>query len=157
MPPNLTLKPHHFVDIIRSFGCGQKTFEPHPYGHAVCTVSEAILSNPETALTIELGADSICHPCVHNIDGVCDDTINTSNRPKAPKSKQAYNLLIDQRWSQRLGITQGDRFTARELCRLIHDKMGDTTDIYHEMPADLVAKRRENLVNGLEYYLAKER
>ncbi len=152
----ISIKPHHFVDIITSFGAGNRVFKPHPYGHAVHTVSEIISSNREVYLKIESGIDDICRPCVHNVDGLCDDTIDTSYRPSAPSSKREWNLLIDQRWCKRLGIKQGDRIQVRELCELIRDKMGDITDIYKEVPAGMTAERSNNLVRGLEYYLRQE-
>jgi len=64
--------------------------------------------------------------------------------------------LIDQRWCKRLGIKQGDHLKARELCERIRDKMGDITDIYHEIPTRMTAERNTNLVRGLEYYLGQE-
>lgn len=149
----ILIKPHHFIDIITSFGAGQRTFQPHPYGHGVHTVSQWILDDGDTIIEMELGADDICKPCIHNINGSCDDTIDTSFRPQAPSSKKAWNLLIDQRWCERLGIRQGDQFSARDLCRRIRNKMGDITDIYREVPADRTKKRKDNLIKGLEYYL----
>ena len=156
MRSTISIKPHHFVDIITSFGAGSRTFKPHPYGHAVHTVSEQIDSKREVCLKIELGIDDICSPCVHNAAGFCDDTIDTSYRPSAPSSKSEWNQLIDQRLCKRLGIKQGDRFQVRELCELIRDKMGDITDIYNEVPAGMTAERSANLVKGLEYYLRQE-
>lgn len=153
----ISIKPHHFVDIVTSFGAGRRAFQPHPYGHAVHTISQRILDNRDVVLEMELGADDICGPCIHNVDGSCDDTIDTSFRPAAPSSKEDWNLLIDRRWCDRLGIEQGDRFSARELCGLIRDKMDDIADIYCEIPADMTEQRRGNLVRGLGYYLgAKE-
>ena len=149
----ISIKPHHFIDIITSFGAGQRTFQPHPYGHNVHTVSQQILDDCDTILEMELGIDHICRPCIHHVNGTCDDTIDTSFRPQAPQSKNAWNLLIDQRWCERLGIRQGDRFSARDLCRRIRDRMGDITDIYREVPADRTKKRQANLIKGLEYYL----
>ena len=35
--------------------------------------------------------------------------------------------------------------------------MGDLTTIYPEIPADRTAKRTEDLLRGIEFYLAKER
>ena len=94
----ISIKPHHFVDIITAFGGGRTEFEPHPYAHALHSVAERILSDPGVRLRIELGADDICLPCRHNADGLCDDTIDTSFRPEAPRSKLEWNLLIDRRW-----------------------------------------------------------
>ena len=152
----ISIKPHHFVDIITSFGTGDRTFQPHPYGHAVHTVSEKIDNNREVYLKIELGIDDICRPCAHNVSGFCDDTIDTSYRPLAPSSKKEWNLLIDQRWCKRLEIRQGDELKAHEFCERIRDKMGDITDIYQEVPAHMTAERSANLVRGLEYYLRRE-
>jgi len=156
MRSTISIKPHHFVDIITSFGAGRRIFKPHPYGHAVHTVSEKIHSNRKVCLKIELGIDDICRPCTHNVDGFCDDTIDTSYRPLAPSSKSEWNLLIDQRWCKRLGVKQGDRVQARELCEWIRDKMSDITDIYYEVPACRIAERSTNFVRGLEYYLKQD-
>lgn len=153
----ILIKPHHLVDIITSFGAGQRTFKPHPYGHAVHTVSQAILDDPNTTLKIELGADDICRPCKHNINGFCDDTIDTSYRPQAPSLKREWNLLVDHRWCERLGIRSGDTLSARELARLILDKMGDITGIYQEIPADMTAQRNADLVKGLKFLLKQKR
>jgi len=152
----ISIKPHHFIDIITSFGTGHRTFQAHPCGHAVHIVSEQILNDREICLKMELGIDDICKPCVHNVGGVCSDNIDTSYRPSAPSSKNDWNLLIDQRWCQRLGIEQGAQYNAHNLCELIRVKMGDITDIYHEIPGHMTAKRNVNLVKGLEYYLRTE-
>ena len=148
----ISIKPHHFVDIITYFGAGKKS-EPHPYRHAVHIVTAQILSNRGILLAIELGADDICQPCIHNIDGLCDDTIDTSYRPQAPSLKREWNLLLDQRWCERLEINQGNRLTARELCMLIRDLAGDITDIYCEIPADITSKKAKNLEEGLCKFL----
>ena len=149
----IAIKPHHFVDIVTSVGDGCTKFEPHPYGHAVHTVSETILENPDTTLRMELGADDVCLPCCHNIDGCCDDTIDISFRPKAPKSKREYNLLIDERWCERLGLQQGDELTAREFCRLLKDRTDNLEEIYRENPPDRVADRQAKLRQGIAWFL----
>jgi hypothetical protein len=149
----ITIKPHHFVDIITAIGDGRTEFQPHPYGHALHIVAEQILGNRDVCLRIELGADDICLPCRHNVDGLCDDTIDTSFRPKAPKSKRQYNLLIDRRWSERLGVQQDDQLTARELCLSIRDCAGDIRDVYRELPADRTAERQAKLQEGVARFL----
>jgi len=149
----IAIKPHHFVDIMTSFGDGCTEFQPHPYGHAVHSVAKKILGNRDIDLRIELGADDICLPCRHNIDGRCDDTINTSFRPQAPKSKREYNLLIDRRWSERLGLRQDDRLTARELCLRIRDCADDIEDIYRETPAERTVERQAKLQKGVAKFM----
>jgi hypothetical protein len=149
----IAIKPHHFVDILTAFGHGRKAFQPHPYGHALHSVAMQILANPDIDLRIELGADDICLPCRHNVGGLCDDMIDTSFRPEAPKSKRQYNLLIDQRWSQRLGLRQDDRLTARQLSLRIRDCLDNIEEIYLEIPADRTAERQAKLRSGLAEFL----
>jgi hypothetical protein len=149
----IAIKPHHFVDIVTALGDRGVDFRPHPYGHAVHRVAGDILENRDVELRMELGADDICRPCCHNIDGRCDDTIDTSERPLAPKSKREWNLLIDRRWCERLGLGQDDRLTARELCRRIRDCAGDIRDIYREMPVERTAQRQVKLRRGIALFL----
>jgi hypothetical protein len=144
----IPIKPHHFIDIIRDYGAGVRTFKPHPYGHLVHVVAERVTADPDVLLVMELGADAICEPCVHNIDGLCDDTIDTSQRPKAPTSKRKYNLLLDERWCERLGLKEGDRLTAREFCRRLIDLPGDFTSTYAEEPEDDTAARERDVRTG---------
>lgn len=146
-------KPHHFVDILTSFGKGKTPLEPHPYGHAVHSVTKRLLSDRDVLLQMELGADDICRPCEHNVNGLCDDTIDTSFRPQAPSSKREWNLIIDERWCERLGLKQGDRLTARQFCERVRDLAGDLADIYPEIPADRTAERARGLGQGVKQFL----
>lgn len=144
----ITIKPHHFVDIITSFGEGTP-FEPHPYGHAVHTVARKILDNIDAEIKIELGADDICRPCIHNINGFCDDTIDNSYRPLAPESKREWNLLIDKRWCPCLRLKQGDTLAGFELCRRISRCLDEMPHIYREEPPEKIAQRQSSLIKGL--------
>jgi hypothetical protein len=155
MADPIPIKPHHFVDIICDLGSGELTFEPSPYGHAVHLVARRLFAERDTLLVIELGPDAICEPCIHNIQGLCDDTIDTSHRPTAPRSKREYNLLMDQRWCERLGVNQDDRLSARHLCERLRDRAGDIGDIYREEPADLTASRARNLRRGIAAFIGE--
>ena len=152
----IRIKPHHFVDIITSFSAENLTFKPSPYGHAVHIVSERVLQNRDILLEMELGADDICEPCKHNIDGLCDDTIDTSFRPKAPSSKRKWNLIIDKRWCERLKLQQGDRLTAWGFCERLRDNTDDITDIYREIPAERTAERASKLKTGIKRFLERK-
>lgn len=154
MDEPIHIKPHHLIDVVTALGSGQRKFQPHPYGHAVHTVAEHVMNNPDAALEMDLGIDDICAPCIHNIDGLCDDTIDISYRPGAPSLKQESNIIIDRRWCARLGLAQADRLTARKFCRLVRDRAADITDIYLEIPRDRTAERAEHLARGVEFFLA---
>ena len=152
----IRIKPHHFIDILRDVGAGRTDYQPHPYGHAVHSVAERVLRERDVMLEMELGADDICEPCIHNVEGLCEDTIDTSFRPDAPTSKREYNLLIDQRWFAHLGLAQGDRLTARDFCQRLAERMGDLTDIYRENPPERVAARAEAVRAGVALFLQGE-
>ncbi len=153
----LAIKPHHFVDILCSLGDGIERFTPHPYGHAVHSVARRLLDAPNTVLRIELQADDICAPCCHNIDGQCDDTIDTSFRPSAPESKREWNLRIDQRWCKVLGIAQDEKIVAIELCRKIQKQLDQLPAIYREIiEPQRIAQRRSRLDAGIRRYLGSK-
>lgn len=152
----IRIKPHHVVDIISALGRGQTTFQPHPYGHGVHTVAPCLLCDHDVLLEIELGADDICRPCKHNINGLCNDTIDTSFRPRAPSSKRLYNLLIDRRWCQQLGLVAGDRITPRQFCLLVRECVGKLTAIYCENPSERTAAQARDLLAGIEKFLTKQ-
>lgn len=153
MSKTILIKPHHFIDIITDLGRGQMEFEPHPYGHAVHAVAARLIRDRDALLEMELGADEICRPCVHNVDGVCDDTIDTSFRPEAPSSKREYNLLIDKRWCQKIGLGQGDRITAEEFCRRLQPLADDVSDVYRENPKERTKQRAADLGMGIRWFL----
>ena len=154
MPDVIRIKPHHCIDIVTAIGKGQTRFEPHPYGHAVHTVADKVIAEHNAVLEMELGIDDICEPCVHHVGDECDDTIDTAYRPDAPSSKMAWNLLIDNRWCERLGLKQGDRVTVREFCRILRDRMGsDISDIYREIPEQRTAERQQALERGIAFFL----
>jgi len=151
----ISIKPHHFIDILTEYGAGRETWQPHPYRHAVHTVAQKILANHDAVLEMNSGIDDICKPCVHNINGKCDDMIDTSYRPQAPPAKHDWNLLIDNRWYARLGLTDGDRLTAREFVIRLRDAISNgIDDIYREIPADMNARRLANLKAGIAKFLA---
>ena len=149
----IRIKPHHLVDVITSIGAGARTFRPHAYGHAVHTVSKKVLSEPDVQAVMELGADDICQPCIHNIGGLCDDTIDTSFRPEASSSKREYNLMLDERWCEKLELKQEDSLTVRRFCELLRERAEDITGIYREMPEERTAERKRNLEKGIEVLL----
>lgn len=149
----ISIKPHHFVDIVTAFGAGCTEWRPHPYGHGVHTVALAVLADRDALLRIEFGADDICRPCRHNVNGLCDDTIDTSYRPQAPKSKREWNLIVDRRWSERLGLEEGDELSAREFCALLKERAGDLADIYREIPLDMTLERQAKLRKGVGLFL----
>ncbi len=156
MKDSVKIKPHHFIDIITSFASENIVLKPHPYGHSVHSISKRIIQDKNLILEIELQADDICAPCIHNINGLCDDTIDTSHRPKAPSLKREWNLIIDERWCKRLDIKQGDKISSLEFCNRLKKNGDDISDIYAEVPKEDTAKREDNIKKGLKKYLESD-
>ena len=69
------MKPHHFIDLLCSFGKGQIEFEPDPYGNALNAISKKIWTNRDVAFIFTRGPDGICAPCKRNIKGICADGV----------------------------------------------------------------------------------
>ena len=153
----IRIKPHHFIDILTACGAGRRTWQPMPeYGHAQHIVAQRLMHDRDVTLEMCSGADDICAPCVHNIDGCCDDRIDTSFRPEAPSSKRLWNLLIDNRWYERLHLADGDRLTARQFARRVQEGLHrELDDIYREIPTALNAERLSKLETGVARYLGE--
>lgn len=149
----IKIKPHHFIDIITSFSTDRIILGPHDYGHNVHSVSKTILENRDTLLEIDLGADDICKPCIHNMDGICDDVLDNSNRPKVPQLKREWNLILDKRWCKKLKIDQGEIISALDFCKLLITGSNNLLEIYHENNRENTLEREIKLKKGLKKYL----
>ena len=145
----LHIKPHHFIDIITRFGSGKLDFKPHSYGHALHQVARAIIENKDIELEIDLGIDDICRPCRHNVNSLCDDTIDTSYRPRVPSSKHEWNLLIDNRWCKALELNKDQKITIKDLCKRIQESKWNIDKIYVEISHDRNRDRLKNLKKGI--------
>ena len=156
---SIRTKPHHFLDIVRDFGAGGE-FQPSPYGHAVHLVAERVLADRETMLELVLGIDDICEPCKHHVDGHCLDTTTTTGEVT---SKEEWNLTIDTRLLERLGLTEGVRMRASDFCRLVRERLYPTGaveeslifDIWREASRRKTEGRTRNLLHGIALYLGE--
>ena len=149
----IKIKPHHFIDIISSFSADRVILKPHYYYHNVHSISKTILENRNTLLEIDLGTDDICKPCIHNINGICDDMLDISNRPKVPQLKREWNLILDTRWCKRLKIDQGTIISVLEFCELLVEGSNNLLEIYKENKREHNIEREINLKKGLKKYL----
>lgn len=149
----IKIKPHHFIDIITSFSADKVILKPHSYCHNVHSISKAILENRDTLLEIDLGADDICKPCIHNINGICDDILDISNRPKVPMFKREWNLILDERWCTRLNLDQGEIISVLDFCELLEAGSNNLMEIYKENNRENTIEREMNLKKGLKKYL----
>jgi len=119
-------RPHHLIDIICQYGAG-RPFKPHPYGHAVHLVAAEVIENPDVVIEFVVDADDICAPCVHLVDGRCDDIITICD-PPLPKQ-----LSVDRAdaWLLTfLRIAEGRKMTFREYLGVLRANLDCFRAIY---------------------------
>lgn len=138
-------RPHHLIDIITQYGAG-KPFEPSAYGHAVHTVAAEIISNPEVQIEFGTGADDICAPCKHLVDGRCDDVISYLD---PPVQKHDYNDALDERLLEFLGMEEGQTMSFREYLGVLRTRLEGLAELC-ATPVEDVRERRRNLERGLD-------
>jgi hypothetical protein len=135
----LTLRPHHLIDIVASIGNGDKV-QPHPYGHAVHTVTRLVPDCLDAEVRFVIGADDICAPCVHlGKDGRCDDVLRQLN---PPISKQDYNDGLDTKLFALLGLKAKPTMTVREFLVLIGSRPKELERVCAHPKEDAAGKTR---------------
>ena len=138
-------RPHHLIDIITQYGAGQP-FVPSDYGHAVHAVAAEVIGNPDVSIEFGVGADDICFPCKHLIDGRCDDVINYFD---PPTSKQDYNDALDEKLLEFLGMEEGQVMSFREYVSVLRAHIEGLAEVCAH-PGQAVEDRHSNLVAGLD-------
>lgn len=138
-------RPHHLIDIVCRYGAGTQ-FRPHAYGHAVPSVAERVIADPEVLIEFGIGADDICAPCVHLVEGRCDDIVSSLD---PPVSKQEYNDALDRRLLDFLGMTEGQTMTFREYLGVLRTHLEGLAPICAH-PGETPEARHRRLVAGLE-------
>ncbi len=144
-------RPHHLIDIVTQIG-GGAAFTPHAYGHAVHLVAAEVMADPDLTVTFVVGADDICEPCIHLVEGLegahCDDVLRQFD---PPISKQDYNDDLDRRLLEFLGLCEGQALTFRDYLVLIRERFSGIEEICTHPGEDLTS-RRNKLNRGLETF-----
>lgn len=138
-------RPHHLIDIITQHGAG-RPFEPSEYGHAVHTVAAEVIGNLDLRIEFGIGADDICAPCKHLVDGRCDDVITYLD---PPVMKHDYNDALDQRLLEFLGMEEGQVMSFREYLAVLRRNLEGLAEVC-AAPREDPAERRRKLERGLE-------
>ncbi len=141
----MRLRPHHLLDIITAYGAGAE-FKPHPYGHAVHTCAAIVLNDLDTEVEFIVGADFICEPCIHLVEGRCDDVVSQLD---PPPSKQDYNDDLDRRVLAHLQMEESTVMSVGEFLQVVREHFAGLPQICVH-PQRSVEKRAANLNAGLE-------
>ena len=146
----ITIKPHHFLDIIKLYGKGIEVFVPDKkYIHDFYKIGNIILKNKRSLLTLTLGYDDICRPCVYLKDGKCTDAINDHGPYTL---KEEWNRTIDTRLFMALDLKEGEKITAIDFCYIVQNKL-NVFKIWKEESHSLAINREKYLFQGLKKYI----
>lgn len=151
----ITIKPHHFLDIIKLFGSGLDRFVPNTeYGHDFWKVGNEILENPHILLKLSVDNDAICVPCKFNDGSKCSDTTSVDSEEM---SKDKWNKIIDNRLLEVLNRKNGDMISALEFCILAKEKISreNIFEIWKEKPVEITERRATLLFAGIDKYIKK--
>ena len=149
----ITLRIHHFYDIIRDFG-RNTGFRPHPYGHSYHKIAEAVWNNPNLYIKIISEADDTCTGCMHLKGKSCNDFIY---HREDFRSKEKFNDHIDGKIMKVCSINENDVFSVTELCRKARLYLDNIIWIYEGNDPDHTESRKLSVINGLEKFLQKNK
>ena len=147
----MKLRIHHFFDIVRDFGIGRK-FDPHPYQHSYHEVALMIWQNPEIELELVTGFDAVCKNCIQLTENSCKDIIT---HRKDYTSKEAFNNYLDARIFDVCEINTSIRYSPGMLVKLANRYVQNIEYIYEGNDPEHTAKRKRNVIRGLETYSIK--
>ncbi len=147
----LTLKPHHFMDILKLYGAGVEEFVPDErLGHDFYRAGNRVLGDPSLSLTLTAGGDDICKPC-RMYRGQCRDGLT---HIPGYTSKDAYNRQLDSRVFSLFGLTEGP-YSALELCGILYEGREKIFQVWTEEAEDAAQRRYALFTAGAEKYLKK--
>lgn len=146
---NITIKPHHFMDIIKLYGSGLEKFVPDlKMEHDFYKVGNAILENKNIQLTLTTQGDDICKPCVKYQEHCIDELIHIPSFTR----KNDYNIMLDKR-IMALYHLEKDKYTAFELCSILYENMRFIFEVWKEENDEVTNRRFELFRKGAERYL----
>lgn len=147
---SITIKPHHFMDIIKLYGSGITCFVPdEAMGHDFYRIANRILQNHDCPITLTTAGDDICVPC-KKYQGKCQDSLD---HIPGFCSKDAYNRTLDERILRLYHLSKKGH-TARSLCQSLYDHHEWIYQVWKEEADKITEKRHELFVNGARKFLS---
>ena len=145
----MTIRIHHFFDIIRDIRTGEKMMADTNYRHSYHSVANILRDSPDTKMKIVVGLDSVCDGCIHNIDGICDDPLTIKN---GFSMKHAYNNWLDKRILEKFNFSEGKIVTPKKLCKSANIYIDNIYKIYEKDTKEEIDVRKTEFIDGLTFY-----
>lgn len=145
----ITIKPHHFLDMIKLHGAGLEVFVPdEKMGHDFYRVANEIMQNPQVQLTLTTDGDDVCKPCRFYQEH-CTDAVGISGFA----GKDDYNKMLDTRLLSEYSLELSRTYTAEELCRIFYENPQRIFAVWQEEPDEQTERRYQLFCEGAERYL----
>jgi len=145
----ITMRIHHFFDIIRDLRTGEKMVADNNYKHSYHSVANTLRDSADIKMKIVVGLDSVCDGCIHNIDGKCDDPLTIK---KGFTMKHDYNNYLDKRILEKYNISEGDIVTPGKICKSAYKYIDNIYQIYSLDPKEEIDARKKEFIEGLIFY-----
>ncbi|WP_201751160.1 MULTISPECIES: hypothetical protein [unclassified Neglectibacter] len=145
----ITIKPHHFMDIIKLYGAGIENFVPDKkLDHDFYRIGNLVLACHTQPLLLTIEGDDICTPC-RQYRGLCQDAL--ANIPGFT-GKNEYNRALDSRILSLYGLSAGP-YPAEELCGILYQGRKKIFQVWQEEENALTQRRFDLFTAGAEKYL----
>ena len=147
----ITIKPHHFMDIIKLYGSGIEHFIPdEKMHHDFYKVANEIINDPNTSLNLTIHGDDICKPCIkyHH------ECIDPLNHIPGFNTKNEYNQTLDQRIIELYDL-KDKQYSAIELCTLFYNHKDYIYKVWTEEDDSITEKRYKLFSLGAKKFLNK--
>jgi hypothetical protein len=145
----MTIRIHHFFDIIRDLKAGGKIMPDLNYKHSYHRVANILRDSADIKIKITVGIDSVCDGCIHNIDGKCGDPLT---RKTGFTMKHDYNNWLDKRILEKLKWSEGKLVTPAKICRSADKYIDSIYDIYELDSKEYIDIRKKEFLDGLKFY-----
>lgn len=110
------------------------------------------MNNKKALIILTLGCDDICKPCKYLKNGKCTDIVKNN---EVYNSKEEWNMMIDRRLFNQLGLKEGQKITALEFCYVLQEKLKNISKIWKDEPCKKTIIREKNLFKGIVKYIEK--
>lgn len=149
----ITIKPHHFIDIIKLYGSGIEKFIPDlKMGHDFYKIANIIIENPDVLLTLTIQVDDICTPCHVCKNHVCVDKLS---HIEGYTLKDTYNKVLDTRILELYQLDKNKLYTASDLCTIFYNHHDYIYKVWLEEDDQITLKRHDLFVAGAKKFLVK--
>ncbi|MFT4105763.1 MAG: hypothetical protein QM657_08380 [Lacrimispora sp.] len=148
--PDIIIKPHHFMDIIKLYGSGIEVFVPDEnMGHDFYKAANEIIKNHQIQLQLTIDGDDICRPCRMYQNKRCIDKVYKPGY----EYKNDYNQTLDKRLIENLNLCTERDYSADELCQIMLAHHDCIFQVWQEEEDIITQKRHDLFVLGAQKFI----